>query len=181
MKKIFSLLIFLSVALAGATSFTLTPSNDGKGAMTPATPTVVDSFVATTITGTTPARGYAFLKWSLTSGTAIITDTNANPTTIKLTTGATVRANFRDSTSTPVISSTFRPYGKPGRIIKLRGSYFYADSGAVKFGTDSGTIIRQRNDSIYVRVPNIRTGIYNLIFINKYDKNDTVTFKRVYF
>ncbi len=75
-------------------TYSLTMSNDGNGTTTPTGTVTVNHGAATPISAMA-ASGYVFRSWSVTSGTAIITDSLSDSTTVRLTSGnATLRANF---------------------------------------------------------------------------------------
>lgn len=75
-------------------SYTLTMTNDGHGATTPSGSVIVVRGTPSPITAT-PASGYVFSRWSVTSGTATFADSLSASTTVTLNSGnATVRANF---------------------------------------------------------------------------------------
>jgi hypothetical protein len=71
----------------------LTIANDGHGTTTPSGTVSVTPGVAQAITAT-PANGYTFTNWSVTSGTATIANPNSAVTTVSITANATIRANF---------------------------------------------------------------------------------------
>jgi len=81
---------------------TLTMTNDGHGTTTPATTMTVNSGVPASISAT-PAAGYTFGNWSVTSGSATIANASSASTTLTLTTNATISANF--TATTPVGAS----------------------------------------------------------------------------
>ena len=72
---------------------TLTLTSDGNGSTTPAGAAIVAKGVATPISATAHA-GYDFLNWTVTSGSATITDANSASTTASISAPATIRANF---------------------------------------------------------------------------------------
>jgi hypothetical protein len=75
-------------------TYSLTVSNDGHGTTTPSGTVTVNHGAATSISAT-PATGYQFLNWTVTSGTASIASPSSASTTVTLTSGnATIRANF---------------------------------------------------------------------------------------
>lgn len=79
-------------------SYTLTVNDDGNGTTTGGG--AVDCGVASAITAT-PTGGYAFVNWTVTSGTATFDDANAASTNVTVTGGdATVQANFSMNTYT---------------------------------------------------------------------------------
>lgn len=81
------------------TTYTLTMSNDGHGTTSPSSAVVVNSGVATSISAT-PASGYQFLNWTVTSGTATIANPSSASTTVTLNgSNATIRANFSSTVS----------------------------------------------------------------------------------
>ena len=76
------------------TTFSLTMTNDGHGTTTPSDTVTVNSGAATSISAT-PAAGYQFLNWTVTSGTAAIASSSSASTRVTLTSGnATIQANF---------------------------------------------------------------------------------------
>ena len=77
------------------TTYSLTISNDGHGTTTPPSGTItVNQGVATPISASTYA-GYLFTNWTVTSGTATITDPNSASTNVTLSSGnATIQAHF---------------------------------------------------------------------------------------
>jgi hypothetical protein len=76
---------------------TLTLTNDGNGTTSPSGNVAVISGASTTITAT-PAAGYRFGNWSVTSGSATFANANAYSTTVTITGDATIRANFSAGT-----------------------------------------------------------------------------------
>jgi hypothetical protein len=75
-------------------TYSLTMSNDGHGSTTPTGIVTVNHGAATSITAT-PASGYQFMNWTVTTGTATIANPTSASTTVTLTSGsATIRANF---------------------------------------------------------------------------------------
>jgi hypothetical protein len=78
----------------GNQTYSLTVNNDGHGTTSPSGTVTVDAGTATTISAT-PATGYQFSSWTVTSGTASIASPSSASTTVTLTSGnATIRANF---------------------------------------------------------------------------------------
>lgn len=81
---------------------TVTVTTDGHGSITtPAAPaTTVSAGIATGASiATSASTGYTFYNWTKTSGdgTVTFTNANANSTTVKATSDATVQANFVDT------------------------------------------------------------------------------------
>jgi uncharacterized protein (TIGR02145 family)/uncharacterized repeat protein (TIGR02543 family) len=75
--------------------FTLTidRSPEAGGSVTPQSGLSHDANTPVTITAT-PASGYRFVNWTVTSGTATIGNANNANTTVTLSSNATIRANF---------------------------------------------------------------------------------------
>lgn len=85
--------------------YTLTMSVSGTGTTSPNGAVSVQSGALTPIAATA-GTGYTFSNWSVTSGTAIITNVNSANTTVQLTSGnATIRANFTPVTYTLTMST----------------------------------------------------------------------------
>ncbi len=75
-------------------AYTLTVGTDGNGTTTPAGAVSVNHGAATAIAAS-PSAGYAFVQWTVQSGTADIADPNAVSTTVTLTAGnAAIQAQF---------------------------------------------------------------------------------------
>ena len=88
-----------------ALTYSLTMSNDGHGTTTPSGTVTVNHGAATSISAT-PASGYQFLNWTVTSGTASIASPSSASTTVTLTSGnATIRANFTQQFDTLTVSN----------------------------------------------------------------------------
>jgi hypothetical protein len=106
-------------------SYTLTMSNDGHGSTSP-TGTVSVIHGATTEISATPAPGYHFLNWTVTSGTATISNPTVSSTTVTLTSGnATIRANFTLQMDTLSVSSGGNGSTSPSGTIAIgRGVAF---------------------------------------------------------
>lgn len=92
------------ISVQGPETYTLTMANDGHGTTTPAGSVSVGSGVATSIAAT-PASGYVFANWTVTSGTATIANPSSASTTVTLSSNATVRANFTATTYTLTMSN----------------------------------------------------------------------------
>lgn len=75
------------------TNTTLTVTAGAGGTVSPTGATVVARGMATAINAT-PAFGYVFGSWTVTSGAATFANSNAASTTVTITAPATVRANF---------------------------------------------------------------------------------------
>jgi uncharacterized repeat protein (TIGR02543 family) len=87
-------------------TYTLTMSAGTGGTVSPSGDTTVDYGVATSISAT-PATGYAFVNWMVTSGTATIVNPSSASTTVTLTSeNATVTATFAIKTYTLTTSAT---------------------------------------------------------------------------
>ncbi|HEX2957470.1 MAG TPA: PA14 domain-containing protein [Chitinispirillaceae bacterium] len=88
-----------------ARTYTLTLSNDGNGSTTPSGSVTVVQGAATAISAT-PATGYTFRSWSVTSGIATFADSLSASTSVTLTSSnATIRANFIVRTYTLTMSN----------------------------------------------------------------------------
>lgn len=86
-------------------TYTLTMTNDGNGTTTPSGTITVEHGVATTIAAT-PASGYQFVNWTITSGTASIAAPSSATTTVTLSSGnATLQANFSQQMDVLTISN----------------------------------------------------------------------------
>jgi uncharacterized repeat protein (TIGR02543 family) len=87
-------------------TYTLTMSAGTGGTVSPSGDTTVDYGVTTSISAT-PATGYAFVNWMVTSGTATIVNPSSASTTVTLTSeNATVTATFAIKTYTLTTSAT---------------------------------------------------------------------------
>jgi VWFA-related protein len=87
------------------TTPTLTVTNNGNGTTSPTGSVAVASGVAQTITAT-PAAGYRFDNWTVTSGSATIANAATYSTTVTVTGNATIRANFSQGTIYQVTNSS---------------------------------------------------------------------------
>jgi uncharacterized protein (TIGR02145 family)/uncharacterized repeat protein (TIGR02543 family) len=78
--------------------FTLTISSNPTvgGTFTPASGLSHDSGVVVNISAT-PATNYAFINWTITSGTATFASASSANTTVTLSSNATIRANFQQA------------------------------------------------------------------------------------
>lgn len=82
-------------AVFTADSYTLTVQNDGNGSTTPTGVVSVDHGVERSINAS-PATGYEFVNWTVTSGNADILNPSSASTTVTLSQGdAGIRANFQ--------------------------------------------------------------------------------------
>jgi len=96
---------FTVVGQPGTYTLTVARNPAAGGTTTPAAAQAnIQAGTPVTITAT-PATGYAFNNWTVTSGTAVLGAANNASTTITLSTNATVTANFR-STGTPPTGGT---------------------------------------------------------------------------
>ena len=91
-----------SISYSSALSLNIT--NDGHGTTTPSGLTGVVPGELRSISAT-PSPGYRFSNWSIESGTATITNSTSQSTTVSLTGNATIKANFTAGTVYPVSSS----------------------------------------------------------------------------
>jgi hypothetical protein len=82
----------------------LTVANNGNGTTTPSGTVSVVPNVAQAITAT-PASGYTFTNWTVTSGTATIANSNSAATTVTISTNAAIRANFTQTTVNLTVSN----------------------------------------------------------------------------
>ncbi|MBN1601843.1 MAG: hypothetical protein JW915_09550 [Chitinispirillaceae bacterium] len=106
-------------------TYTLTMSDDGHGSTNPTGTVTVNHGAATSITAT-PATGYYFMNWTVTSGTATFDNSAASVTTVTLASGdATIRANFTQEMDTLTVSSDANGTTAPSGIIAIgRGVAF---------------------------------------------------------
>jgi VWFA-related protein len=86
----------------------LTINNDGNGTTTPTGIIAVISGASTSITAS-PSTGFRFNKWTIQSGTPVITDSFSISTTVTTSTDANVRATFKPC-SIYTIASSFMQY-----------------------------------------------------------------------
>ncbi|MFC1584315.1 hypothetical protein ACFL5V_02070 [Fibrobacterota bacterium] len=92
-------------AMFSIITYSLTVENDGNGSTNPSGSQTVDYGAATQI-GAAPNPGYSFSKWTVTSGTAAISDSLDDTTTVALASGdAAVQANFVLNDYTLTVSS----------------------------------------------------------------------------
>jgi len=86
--------------------YTLSVTSTGGGSTDPSGDQTVNHGANTSITAS-PATGYQFDQWSVTSGTATIADQDASSTTVRLTSGdATVQADFNLKQYTLTVNSS---------------------------------------------------------------------------
>ncbi|MBN1576827.1 MAG: VWA domain-containing protein, partial [Chitinispirillaceae bacterium] len=83
---------------------TLTVENDGNGATSPSGAISVAPDAPRSISAS-PAIGYRFNNWTVTSGNATFADPAAYSTTVTLTSNATIRANFSQGSIYPVTAT----------------------------------------------------------------------------
>lgn len=152
-------------------SYSLTIKNDGHGTTYPSTDVLSVSYGTLTTIQATPAAGYKFTGWSVTSGTATITDSTAALTTVLLNSGnATLTAKFSLQQFTltaiattggtivaPVKSPITVNYGDSSAIIAVPSAGFLFSSwthsnasGAIVNTVSSNTvaILKTGNDTI---------------------------------
>ena len=135
-------------AVFTADTYTLTVDTDGNGTSSPAGAVTVDHDTARGISAS-PATGYEFAGWTVTSGTASFDDANAANTTVSLDSGdASIRANFTLITYNVLMSNdgngTTNPSGQStvdyntAYTIRAYPNRFYSFAGWVQSG-GSGT------------------------------------------
>jgi hypothetical protein len=113
-------------------TYSLTINNDGNGTTTPSGTVTVNHGTATVIAAS-PASGYVFRSWSITSGTAIIADTLSASTSVTLNSGnATLRANFTLRTYTLSITNDGHGTTSPtGPVTVIHGTATAISAAAV--------------------------------------------------
>ncbi len=95
-----------------AVTYTLTMTNGGNGTTSPTGSLTVNAGAATPITAT-PASGYQFQNWTVTSGTPTIASSTSASTTVSLTGNATLRANFTATNTGSVTAVTYAEISNP--------------------------------------------------------------------
>ncbi len=102
-----------------AQAYILTVSDDGNGTTVPTGPVSVAHGAATTIAAT-PATGFQFTGWTVTSGTASITNPSSATTTVTLTSGnASIQADFSVQTYTLTMTSDSNGTTTPSGIVQV--------------------------------------------------------------
>ena len=87
-----------------STTYTLTVTSGPYGTATPAGAHTVESGAATSISAS-PDAGFVFVNWTVTRGTASISDANSSTPIATLTSGnATVQANFTNPPGTRILT-----------------------------------------------------------------------------
>jgi uncharacterized repeat protein (TIGR02543 family) len=143
-------------------TYLLTISNDGNGTTNPISPATVNYGVATDISAT-PATGYQFVSWTVTTGAVNATIVNANSasTKVTLTGNATIKANFTalpltltmsndgNGTTTPTSSATAY-YGVATDISASPATGYQFASWTVTTGAGNATLVNANSASTKV-------------------------------
>ncbi|NLW31353.1 MAG: VWA domain-containing protein [Fibrobacter sp.] len=116
-------------------------TNDGNGITNPAGMVGLTSGESRSITAL-PNSGYRFGNWSVISGSAVISDTNATNTTISITSDATIQANFTSGTvydldSIPTVYNFDLNYFEISPSNGVRFRFSAPDSGTYTIVIDS--------------------------------------------
>ncbi|HOX02772.1 MAG TPA: choice-of-anchor D domain-containing protein [Verrucomicrobiota bacterium] len=114
-----------------STTTELTVEAGTGGTTTPSGTLEVTKGVATAISATTDNVGYAFVNWTVTSGTAAIMSPYAASTTVTISAPATVRANFVAMNPTVTVAATDAVAGEPSTGSGT-GTFTFARTGSTE-------------------------------------------------